>query len=103
MSSGVSSGSPNNPQLVESRKRLRPKDKTLSGGDQLRKLLLVELEVVPALAQELVVTAALDDPTRIQHQDFVGGADGRQPVRDDQRCAASEQLVQRLLYEQLRL
>src|SRR5579859_2312961 len=66
---------------------------SLSGGDQLGELLLVQLEVVAAFAQQLVMVAALDDPPSVQDEHFVGGANRRQAVRDHQRGPASQQLV----------
>ena len=41
--------------------------------------------------------APLDDAAVLEHEDQVGGADGRQPVRDDDRGAALQRLGQRVL------
>ena len=41
--------------------------------------------------------ALLDDPAVLEHDDQVGAADGREPVRDDERGAAGEQARERLL------
>ena len=49
----------------------------LLGGDHLRELLLIEVEVVPALAEQALVRAALDDAAAVQHQHLVGSADRR--------------------------
>ena len=46
---------------------------------------------------QLVVRALLDDPAVLEHDDQVGVADRREPVRDDERRAAREQLAQRAL------
>ena len=53
--------------------------------------------------QQLVVAADLDDPAALEHDDRVGAADRRQPVRDDERRAVQHQVRQRLLHQQLRL
>ena len=43
--------------------------------------------------------APLDDPAVLHHQDHVGVADRRQPVRDDERRAPAHQLAHRALDE----
>ena len=53
--------------------------------------------------EELVVRAALDDAALRHHQDLVGVAHGRQPVRDDDRSATRERGFERSLYRDLRL
>ena len=50
-------------------------------------LLVVQLPVPASLVEQLVVRAALDDLAVLEHQNLVGAADGRQPVRDDERRA----------------
>src|SRR6266568_8940226 len=57
-------------------------------------LALVQGRVQPALLDEVGVTAALDDPAAVEYQNDVGGEHGRQPVRDDERRALSEQRAQ---------
>ena len=52
-----------------------------------------------AASQQLPVRALLAEPAVVQHEDAVGLADGREAVRDDDRSAALEQLLQRLLDE----
>ncbi len=47
----------------------------------------VELGVVAAWGQQLVVAAPLDDAAVVEHQDDVGLPDGGQAVGDDQRGA----------------
>ena len=54
-------------------------------------LLVVELPVASAEREQLVVRAALDDLAVLEHEDLVGAADRRQPVRDDERRAAVAQ------------
>jgi hypothetical protein len=44
-------------------------------GNQLCELLLVQVEVVAAFAQQLVVLAALDHAAGVQDEHFVRGAD----------------------------
>jgi hypothetical protein len=44
---------------------------------------------------QLLVRAGLDDPPRIQHHDLVSARDRRQPVRDDQRGASYDMIVNR--------
>ena len=44
-----------------------------------------------ARGHQLVVRAALDDPAVVEHDDHVGAADRREPVRDDERRAAGEE------------
>ena len=46
--------------------------------------------------------AALDDAAFLDHEDLVGLVDGREPVRDHDRGAAVERLVQRGLHRGLR-
>ena len=64
---------------------------------------VVDLAVETALAQQLVVPAALDDAAALQHQDLVGRLHGAQPLGDDEGRAALHELRQRLLDQVLRL
>ena len=57
----------------------------------------VQVGVAPTERQQLSVRARLHDATAVDHQDLVGAADGGQPVRDDQRRAAGQRGVQRVL------
>src|SRR4029450_10356207 len=73
-----------------------------SGGGGLRFLVVGELGAVelggaPAGAQQLGVSAPLDHPAVVEHEDGVGGADRREPVGDDQGGAARQRRRQRLL------
>ena len=65
--------------------------------------LVVELPVAPVERQQLVVRAALDDLAVLEHQDLVGAADRRQPVRDDERRPALPQRAQAVLDQRLAL
>ena len=47
--------------------------------------------------------ADLGDAAALEHDDRVGAADGRQPVRDDERRAVPHQVGERILHQQLRL
>src|SRR6266508_6721220 len=58
-------------------------------------LALVERRVQPALFDQVVVAAALDDAAVVEDQDQVGGEHGRQPVRDDERRPPGEERAQR--------
>ena len=58
---------------------------------RLRELGLVEAGVGAAGGQQLAVRALLDDLPVLHHQDEVGVADGRQPVRDDEAGPALPQ------------
>src|SRR4051794_31882911 len=58
---------------------------------ELRRLQRVHRRVPPALRHELVVRAVLHDTTVLHHDDAVGAANGREPVRDDDRRHAARQ------------
>src|SRR5437762_2935114 len=69
---------------------------------------LVELGAVEvggqaALAQELGVTAMLDDAALVHHEDPIRVHDRRQPVCDHQRGAAAQRLGESTLDRELRL
>jgi hypothetical protein len=49
------------------------------------------------------VPALLEHPAAIEHHDLVGVLHGREAVRDDQRGAPRQQLLQRVLDQRLRL
>ena len=53
--------------------------------------------IEPAGRQKPGVGAALGDAPLIQHDNFIGADDGRQPVRDHQRGAAARDALQRFL------
>ena len=57
----------------------------------------VEARVEPAARDQLLVRALLDDLAVLEHDDQVGVADRREPVRDHERRAAGEQTPQRPL------
>src|SRR5581483_3766968 len=44
----------------------------------------VQPRVAPAEREQVVVLALLDDPAVLEHDDAVGVADRREPVRDDE-------------------
>ena len=52
-------------------------------------LLVVERAVAAAEREQLGVRAALDDLAVLEHEDLIGAADRRQPVRDDERRPAA--------------
>jgi len=66
-------------------------------------LLRDELLIHAVLCDELVVAALLGDLPSAEHDDVVGAADGRQPVRHDHRRAAADERLQRRLHELLAL
>ena len=53
------------------------------------------------LGEQLALGAALDDLAVLDDEDLVGAADGREAVRDDDRRAAVQQPVERLLDQDL--
>ena len=55
------------------------------------------------MRHQVLVRPALDDLAAFEHQDLVGAADGRQPVRDDERRAALPQRLQAVLNQRLAL
>src|SRR5437660_8203873 len=66
-----------------------------------------ELQVVQAAVEtvrdeQVVMTAALDDPAFGQHQDEIRMLDRREPVRDDEDGAVRHQPVDGLLHQPLR-
>ena len=60
-------------------------------------LLREQVVVEPAPLHQLVVRALLDEAAALEDDDQVGVADRAQPVRDHERRAALEQLVEVLL------
>ncbi len=50
----------------------------------------VELGVEALGREQLQVRAALDDPALVDDENLIGLANGRQPVRDDDRGSAGE-------------
>ena len=71
-------------------------------------LLGLQLEVVdaavePLVRQQLVMRAAFDDASVIEHKDTVGALERQQALGDDKRCAVAHQLGQRLLDQVLGL
>ena len=69
----------------------------------LEQLHLVEPRVGAVRPREqLVVAADLDDAAALEHDDRIGAADRREPVRDDERGAVQHQRRQRVLHQALR-
>src|SRR5262249_9635745 len=66
-------------------------------------LLVVELTIPAADPEQLVVRAALDDLAVLEHEDLIGAADRREPVRDDEGGAAGAQRFQAVLNHRLAL
>src|SRR5262249_18367337 len=66
-------------------------------------LLVVELAVASALAEQLLVGAALHDLAALQDQDLVGALDGGEAVRDHERGPAAAQRAQSILDHALAL
>lgn len=62
---------------------------------------VVQLGVVAAGVQQLLVRAFLDDLPGAQHHDAVGLLDGGQAVRDHDGGAVAQQFVQPLLDQRL--
>ena len=58
-------------------------------------LALVARGVEAAALEQLGVRAVVDEATAVEHQYRVGGEDRREPVRDHDRAASGEKLVQR--------
>ena len=63
----------------------------------------VEVGVEAAGGEQLGVRAALDDPAVVDDEDLVGVADGRQPVRDDDRRTSGQSGREGPLHRDLRL
>src|SRR5690606_34581968 len=61
----------------------------------------VQLLVAAVRGQQFLVAALFDDAPLLDHQDPVGGADGGEPVRDDDGGAPAQRLGQRLLHRGL--
>src|SRR5258708_1190007 len=61
-------------------------------------LQLIQLEVNPALGQELLVRSHFADLAFVHDDDFVGALHRRKPVRDDQRRAPFDHTAQRVAY-----
>src|SRR5437016_13186037 len=70
-------------------------------GEVVRELAGVERVVEPAPAEELRMAPLLDNATLIHHDDAVGIADRRQPVRDHKARPALPQSRHRLLDQDL--
>ena len=68
-----------------------------SGLGRVHGPVAVERRVEPALREQLVVRALLDDPAVLEDDDQVGVADRREAVRDDERGPAVQQAAERLL------
>src|SRR6185437_344953 len=58
---------------------------------------LMQFGVKSPFCQKLIMGAHLADLAFVQHDDLAGLADGREPVGDDDRAAAADQLVDSLL------
>ena len=52
-------------------------------GDRARELRRVEARIGTSRTEQLLVPTLLDDRPRLHHQDEIGIADRREPVRDD--------------------
>src|SRR5437867_2152773 len=61
-------------------------------GRTILELGLIQPRVRPTARQQLRMRAALDDAALLQHQDQIGGQDGREAVRDGERGPADHQL-----------
>ncbi len=66
-----------------------------------RELPLVELRIETRGRDELGVSAALDDPALLHHEDQIGTQHGGQPVRDHDRRPAGERAFERGLHRGL--
>src|SRR5439155_23432943 len=64
-------------------------------------LFVIELTVSPALVEQFLVRASLNDFTLLEHQNLVGAAYRRQPVRDDERRPPLPRRAQSVLNEHL--
>ncbi len=58
-----------------------------------------EIVISSALVEQLLMTAALDDHTVVDHSNHVGVDDRGQSVRDENRRAALSRFVQGVLYD----
>ena len=52
-------------------------------GDRARELRRVEARIGTSCTEQLLVHTLLDDRPRLHHQDEIGIADRREPMRDD--------------------
>ena len=59
--------------------------------------------IIPALGHQLVMRAALDDFAVAHDQNQVGVADGRQPVRDEERGAPRQNVADGFLNQALEI
>src|SRR5512135_511428 len=66
-------------------------------------LLVVELAVAPTRGEQLAVSAALHDLSRLEYQDLIRALDGGEPVRDHERRPAAAQTLQAVLDQRLAL
>ena len=63
----------------------------------LRKLAVVELRIESVLCEQLLVRALLGDLAVLHDENAVGVADGREPVRHDERGAPLHECIERIL------
>src|SRR5215471_1002679 len=78
--------------------------KAIRAGELLLLVLeLIQAVVNPALCQQFLVRAFFAQAPFVEYQDTVRVLDRAQAVRDNQRRAAAQQLVQRLADQTLRL
>ena len=75
----------------------------MAPGISALKLQSRQTGIKPALNDQALVRADLDDAALVEHQDAVAGQHGRQPMRDHQRGAALHQPRQRHLHQRLAL
>src|SRR5687767_12417392 len=64
---------------------------------------LIKLRVHPTPREQLRVAALLDDAAPVEHDDAIRAAHRAQPVGDDQRRPAAQELLHRFLYQALAL
>src|SRR5262249_32836529 len=69
---------------------------TLScAGGRANNTAVPEIKIAPALGQQLLVRADLNNAAMVKDKDRVGSCDGGQSVRDDQGSAAGRELPKR--------
>src|SRR5207245_4382434 len=95
------------PQRGRNLRLLQLGGEVLAGVDEAIRfelvLFVVERAVAAAECDELGVRAALDDLSLLEHENLIGAANGRQPVRDDERRPALPQRSQSVLDERYAL
>ena len=71
----------------------------ITGLRTMRRELLIQMSILPPGRKQLAVRPALDDATCVDDENAIRLEDGAQPMGHDERRAASEEFLQRLLHD----